>query len=381
MAQSWLLCLPEPLLVPMTTLYSKEQKRIFLIIIIIALGLFIFYGLSGYLSAVIGSLILYVLFKRLFDYFVETKKKNKTLVTVAIIILSLLIIVLPFLFLSLMLTNKIIYYSGNLDQLLGVVRKLEQMTGMKLQNEDVLRTVIERGGTFVANLFPSLINSALDLLLIIALMYFILYYMFVEEETMQKAVRDYLPFNDVTMREMYVELKNSINANVIGQGMISMIQAALVSLGFIFFGFTDPWFWGVVSFFVSFIPVLGTPLVWGPAGIIALAQGYTGRGVGILLYGFILVMNIDNVLRFTIAKKLGDIHPLITILGVVIGVPFFGILGLVIGPLLISYFLLLVRVYKQQHERELKVQERIELAAEDNSQAPLAATEAINRPK
>ncbi|MES2731384.1 MAG: AI-2E family transporter [Bacteroidota bacterium] len=365
----------------MTTLYSKEQKRIFLIIIIIALGLFIFYGLSGYLSAVIGSLILYVLFKRLFDYFVETKKKNKTLVTVAIIILSLLIIVLPFLFLSLMLTNKIIYYSGNLDQLLGVVRKLEQMTGMKLQNEDVLRTVIERGGTFVANLFPSLINSALDLLLIIALMYFILYYMFVEEETMQKAVRDYLPFNDVTMREMYVELKNSINANVIGQGMISMIQAALVSLGFIFFGFTDPWFWGVVSFFVSFIPVLGTPLVWGPAGIIALAQGYTGRGVGILLYGFILVMNIDNVLRFTIAKKLGDIHPLITILGVVIGVPFFGILGLVIGPLLISYFLLLVRVYKQQHERELKVQERIELAAEDNSQAPLAATEAINRPK
>jgi predicted PurR-regulated permease PerM len=364
----------------MNSLYSRRQKRVFLIVVIFALGLFLFYGLSGYLSAFIGSLILYVLFKRPFDYFTEVKKWKKIPVTVGIILFSLLIIVLPFLFLSLMLTDKIITYTRNLDQILGVITQLEKWTGMDMKNEDLLRTVAERGGTFVANLFPSIINGALDLLLIIGLMYFVLYYMYTEEEPMRKAVRDYLPFNDVTMRDMYTELRNSINANVVGQGLISLVQAGLVSLGFVIFGFTDALFWGVVSFFVSFIPVLGTPLVWGPAAIIAIVQGYTGRGVGMLLYGLILVMNIDNVLRFSIAKKLGDIHPLVTIIGVVIGVPFFGILGLVIGPLLISYFLLLVRVYKQQHERDVKTKERIELAAEINPEQPLAATEEINRP-
>jgi len=363
----------------MNSFYSRKQKRLFLIVVIFGLGLFLFYGLSGYLSAFIGSLILYVLFKRPFDYFVETKKWRPTWVTVGIILFSLIIIVLPFLFLSLMLTDKIISYSQNLDQLLVAIRELEKITGVRLKNEDLFRTIAERGGGLVASLFPSIINGALNLVLVICLMYFILYYMYKEESVMHQAVRDYLPFNDVTLREMYVELKNSINANVIGQGLISLVQAGLVSLGFIIFSFADPLFWGVVSFFVSFIPVLGTPLVWGPAAIIAIVQGYTGRGVGMFLYGLILVMNIDNVLRFSIAKKLGDIHPLITIMGVVLGVPFFGILGLVIGPLLISYFLLLVRVYKQQHERDIKTKERIELAAEVNPEQPLAATEEINR--
>ncbi|MBC7921106.1 MAG: AI-2E family transporter [Ferruginibacter sp.] len=365
----------------MRDLYSRKQKRIFLVVIIFALGLFILYGLSGYLTAVIGAAILYVLFKRPFDYFVTTRKWNKTAVTIGLILFSLLIIVLPFLFLSVMLTNRIISYSQNLDQLVGVVRQLEQRTGIKLSDEGLLRTVAERGGTFVANLFPSLINGALELFLIIGLMYFILFYMYVSEETMRKSLRDYLPFNDVTMRQMYVELQNSINANVIGQGLISLVQAGLVSLGFVIFGLQDALFWGMISFFASFIPVLGTPLIWGPAGLIAIAQGQTGNGVGLLLWGAILVVNIDNVLRLTIAKRLGDIHPLITILGVVIGVPFFGIIGLVIGPLLISYFLLLVRVYKEQQELATRARQRMKLATANNPEAPLAVTEEINRPK
>jgi predicted PurR-regulated permease PerM len=105
----------------------------------------------------------------------------------------------------------------------------------------------------------------------------------------------------------------------------------------------------VVSFFLSFIPVLGTPLVWVPAGVILIAQEQMGKGIGILLFGAILVVNIDNVLRFALAKKLGDIHPLLTIVGIVLGVPVFGIVGIFIGPLIIVYFMLLVQVYLKEY--------------------------------
>ncbi|MFN5319448.1 MAG: AI-2E family transporter, partial [Bacteroidia bacterium] len=94
----------------------------------------------------------------------------------------------------------------------------------------------------------------------------------------------------------------------------------------------------------SFLPFLGAPLVFVPAGLIALSSGNTTAGYGIILWGFLLVTNIDNLLRFFISKYFADTHPLITIIGVIAGVPVFGILGLVFGPLLISWFVLLTKI-------------------------------------
>ena len=128
--------------------------------------------------------------------------------------------------------------------------------------------------------------------------------------------------------------------------MIAFVQGLLLSIGFIIFSIPDPLFWGLVCFFVSFLPVVGSPLVFVPAGIIELASGNTFGGVGILIWGVVLITNIDNLMRLWINKKMGNIHPIITITGVIIGIPIFGILGIVYGPLLLAIFVLLVRMYE-----------------------------------
>jgi predicted PurR-regulated permease PerM len=90
---------------------------------------------------------------------------------------------------------------------------------------------------------------------------------------------------------------------------------------------------------------VGSALVFVPGSIYAFATGSTFNGVALLIWGFGLVANIDNVLRIVINKSLGDTHPLITFLGIVVGLPLFGLTGLVIGPLMISFFVLLVKIY------------------------------------
>ena len=130
-------------------------------------------------------------------------------------------------------------------------------------------------------------------------------------------------------------------SNILGQGLIGITQGFIVAIGFLIFGIPDPVFWGIVSIFVCFLPVVGAPIIFVPAGIIELASGNTFAGIGILIWGFVLVTLVDNFLRQFIAKKIADTHPLITIIGVIIGVPVFGLIGLVIGPFLISYFILL----------------------------------------
>jgi len=97
-------------------------------------------------------------------------------------------------------------------------------------------------------------------------------------------------------------------------------------------------------------------LIFVPAAVILISQGMTWQGVGLLIWGFGLVINIDNVLRFVIAKRIGDIHPIITVVGVVIGLPLFGLMGLVYGPLLLSYFIIAVKIYKANKRLALKKQ-------------------------
>ena len=104
------------------------------------------------------------------------------------------------------------------------------------------------------------------------------------------------------------------------------MQGALVSIGFFLFHISDPIFWGVISMFLSFLPVVGAPIVFVPAGIIELLDGHNFSGIGILIWGFVLVTNIDNVIRFLLARRVGNTHPIITVIGVIIGIPVFGII-------------------------------------------------------
>ena len=331
-----------------TNIYTASQRKNLLIFSIVLLLVFIIYGLREYLSSLLGSVIVYILFLPMFRYLVEKKKWKHTLTAIIIILISFVVIVLPFLFLSVLLTDKIVYYTSHYDEILNLVVRLETATGVKLRDKATITSIAANLGSYLSNLFPSLVNGALTVFIILGLMYFIMYYLLINNRDLNDLIYRFLPFKKSTIIALTEELKASVNANVLGLGIISLVQACLVGLGFWIFHIPDPFFWGLISFFAAFIPVLGTPLVWGPGAIYLFSQGHSGAGIGLLVYGTVLVMNIDNVLRLYIAKKMGDTHPLITMIGVVLGIPLFGILGLVIGPLMISYLLLLFKVYAKE---------------------------------
>jgi predicted PurR-regulated permease PerM len=332
-------------------IYTKKQRQTLLIASILLLLFFILFGLRDYLSALFGSVILYVLFLPMYRYLVEVKKWKPSLTSILIIILSFVVIVLPFLFLSVLLTDKILYYTSHYQEILVWVKKLEEFSGFSLKDKATITSIASNLGSFLSNLFPQLVTSALDVFIILGLLYFVMYYLQVYNRSLHIHVYKFLPFASPTIKALTEELKASVNANVLGLGIISLVQATLVGFSFWIFGVPDAIFWGLISFFAAFIPVLGTPLVWVPGGIWLITNDETGKGIGLLIVGAVVIMNIDNILRLYIAKKMGDTHPLITILGVILGLPLFGILGLVIGPLMISYLILLIKVYEQEYPR------------------------------
>jgi len=100
------------------------------------------------------------------------------------------------------------------------------------------------------------------------------------------------------------------------------------------------------------LPVVGAAIIYLPVGIFMIAEGQTGPGVGVLIYGLVVVGLTDNLLRFTLLKKLEDIHPLITVFGIILGMNIFGFMGLIFGPILMSITVLLIQVYRDEFSEE-----------------------------
>ncbi|MFD1871746.1 AI-2E family transporter [Hymenobacter bucti] len=332
-----------------TNIYSPRQRYLLLIVTLIVLGLLTLYGLLGYLTAFLGAGILYVVLRPWFTALVHKRKWNRTLVTVMLLLFAVVVLIIPFFALTSLLIDKVRIVAQNTDQILATVQGIERKLGMQVTDQAQVRTLLQQGATKVSQWIPTLASSVLNVIVIVGLMLFTMYYLFTQEEAFLAGLHRYLPFREKTLDELSESLRNNVNANVLGQGIVAIVQGLLTGLTLWGFGVPSPGFWTVVAFFMAFIPVLGTPLVWGPAALYQIAQGHTGQGIGILLVGVIVIINIDNVLRIQLGKYMGDIHPWVTLVGLTLGVDIFGIVGLVIGPLLLSYFVVLMQVFAREN--------------------------------
>ena len=333
-------------------IYTQRQRHTLLIVVLLVLGVLVLLGLLNYLSAFLGAGILYVALRPWFAALVHRRGWNRQLVAALLLLFTIVVLMIPFYVLSMMLVERLRDIGQYTSQVLAVVHRLERLTGYAFTSEQNVRALLTQLASSVTRWLPTLAGSILRFVFVMALLLFTLYYMFVQEEAFLHHLRRFLPFRQDTLDKLQESLQNNVKANVVGQVLISLVQGVLTGLLLLVFGVPDPVFWGAIGFFMAFIPVLGTPLVWGPAALYQFAHGATGQGVGILLVGAVVVMNVDNLLRIVLARYIGNVHPLVTLAGVTLGIILFGILGLIIGPLLLSYFGVLLQVFAHENNRD-----------------------------
>ncbi|HXL01475.1 MAG TPA: AI-2E family transporter, partial [Dysgonamonadaceae bacterium] len=135
----------------------------------------------------------------------------------------------------------------------------------------------------------------------------------------------------------------------IGIPLLAIIQGMFAYGGYLFFGVSNALLYAVLTAFATILPIVGTTIVWLPLGISIMIGGDLRAGLGLIAYGFFVISTVDNVIRFILQKQLADIHPLITVFGVLIGIPMFGFWGVIFGPLLLSLFILFFNMYRHEY--------------------------------
>ncbi len=189
------------------------------------------------------------------------------------------------------------------------------------------------------------------------MMYFFLYFMLTSSGQMEAGLIRFLPFSKRNMMTLGKELYAQTISNSVGVPLIAVAQGLCGFIAYKIAGVPEAGFWGVLTGFASVIPVVGATLIWAPVAISLFAQHQVWQGFVVLgICGGILGL-MDNVIRFVLAKKMADVHPVITVLGVIMGLSFFGISGLIFGPLLISYFFILIRMYYNDYADKTKDEE------------------------
>jgi predicted PurR-regulated permease PerM len=323
-----------------------KDKRLIATIVIIALLIFIIYAALPFISAIFGALILAYLLNPLNK---RLKKRFSPSVSAWILlVITLIVIIIPLFFLVYGLIEQIRIIPGQLERIGGLEERINEVFpfDVNLTQSQIRTQTVNITSRLVTPIFSNIIQGGI----ILFLLFFLLYYFLVESDKLKKWIRDVIPFNEEHKQKLVSKFKDITNSTIIGTFLIALVQGGLLALNFFLLGIPNALFWGFVTVILSFLPIVGAPLVWGPAAFFLIITGNVPAGIAMIVIGM-MISTIDNILRPIVNSRYGSIHPIISIVGIYIGISQFGLVGLFIGPLLIAYLLLIWQMYKEEYLR------------------------------
>lgn len=323
-------------------------RQVFVLLLILAMGSLIFQEMLPYFGGALGAVTLHVIFRNWMEKLTD-KGWHKPLAASLLILLSVIGILIPIVGLGLLMNSKIQYITSNSEQVINAIKeqieKVESYFGYDLTSSQIDTS---KTSTWITDMLQSFAGGTLTIVIAIAVMYFLLYFMLVDRKSMLTSLYEYIPLKEGNLETLGKETRSKVLANAIGIPLVALGQGIVGLIGFLIFGIPDPFFWAAVVTIGSMIPFVGSALGTIPVFILALSNGNTFQAWAILIYGTVAIGATDNLFRLYILQRLDDIHPLITLIGVLVGVPLFGFIGLIFGPLLVSLFLILVKIYKDE---------------------------------
>jgi predicted PurR-regulated permease PerM len=331
----------------MQSIHQDIIRQLFTLMLILALGFLIFWKLLPFMSGLLGAITLYIISEKAMHKLIN-KGWKPSVAAALIMVISFVGILVPVGLVVLMLSNKVRNALSKTDEVIAVLKEglstLENSFNIELFSSFNSNDIVN----WVSHNFSSVIGNTLNIFITLSILYFLLYYMLVKKRQFITVIYRYFPMRSENIRAIGKEIDNVVRSNAIGIPMIAIIQGFVALLGFYIFGVPNPWFWFVITAIGSMIPIVGTAIGILPAAIILFVSEQHFQGFGIILYGLLVVGTTDNLFRIIVQKKLSNIHPIVTLIGIVVGVPLFGFIGLIFGPLLISLFLLILRIYKEE---------------------------------
>ena len=344
---------------------------IFFLLVVVTL---VFFLLQPFFIALLTGVVLAYIFYPLYTR-VNAKLKRKNLSALLVSLIVILILTIPLFFVlnalskeayvsyllsrqklssgelfSLDCTNSTNVLCGFTDALKGIVSDP--------QYRYYLESTIQRLSTFFIDNISEFLFSLPQVFVNSFIVIFVMFYFFKDGELLLAKVESVIPLKMAHRKNILQKLKDVTYAVIYGHILVALIQGGLGALGFFIFGISSPFIWGLVMAFFALIPFVGPPIVWLPVAVSKIVEGYAvsdssliTKGILLIVYGTIVVGLADNLLKPKIIGDRADIHPILVLLGALGGINLFGMVGIIVGPVILALFVTFLRIYEEERER------------------------------
>jgi len=325
---------------------THSIKQVGFVIILAFVFCIIIVELNYFISSILGAFTLYMLLRKPLRK-LEAKGWNSTVTTFFLLLITILIVFVIGGLLIGTIYARLQYFQSQM--LIDGIHRIHQVILEKTKYDIMSENVMDKVVQTISQVLPNIFSVTGSIIINTIMMVFVLFFMLQRSQEMEEGIEKNLPLSHNSIILLKHETQHMVVSNAIGIPVIMTGQALVAGLGYWISGAGDPFVWGVLSGMCGLIPIIGTAAIWLPLSINLFIEGNIWQGIFLLIYGAIIIFNIDSVTRMYVMKKYANIHPMITIFGIILGLNLFGFWGIIFGPLVISGFLLLLKIYRHEY--------------------------------
>lgn len=320
-----------------------------LIILILFIAVVLFRELAPFMSGVLGASTIYVMVRGQMRYLTQKKNLGRALSAILIVIEAILCFLIPISVAVWLLVGELNNINLDPSSYISGIQHFNELIQQKTGYNVLSSENLISAASYLPKIGQILLDSVSSFIINSLVLVFVLYFMLIGGERMEKYLFSLLPFDDDNKKSVIHSVKMMVTSNAIGIPLLAIIQGVVATIGYIIFDAPSPILFGFLTCFATIIPLIGTSLIWFPLAIYLALTGDWFNAIGLAIYALIVISNSDNLIRFILQKKMADTHPLITVFGVIIGLTLFGFWGVIFGPLLLSVFILCIDIFKREY--------------------------------
>jgi predicted PurR-regulated permease PerM len=339
--------------------YFRKIMTTIILVVLIVLSFFLVRPIL--LSIIIGIILAFIFIPVYNRIYKATKLQNFSAFLICLLVI--LLIVLPLWFLTPVLIEqsfKIYLASQQMD----FVTPLKNIFPSLFISDEFSAEIGSILYSFVLKMTNSLVNSLSQLILNFPtlflqflVVFFTFFFVLRDKEGLISYIKSLLPFSKDVENKLFKSSRDITNSVIYGQIIIGILQGLVVGIGFFIFKIPNALILTLFASLAGIFPIVGTTIIWVPVVIYLVIAGNSFTAIGVTIFGLVSSV-IDNFLRPIIVSKRSRMHSSLILIGMVGGLFLFGVLGFILGPLILAYFLIVLEIYRKQKNSEIFIQEK-----------------------
>lgn len=331
---------------------NDYTKKIMTSIILIALLILTFFLMKPLIMSIIVGAILAFIFSPVYNFVLKYVKK-KTLSSIIVCLLLIALFVVPLWYvIPVAIDESIKFYVSSQEW--DFVTPLKTIFPSVFQSEEfsneigrAIQTFVSKAANSLMNYLSNVILNFATLLLKLLVILFTFFFVLRDRDEIADYIKSLLPFSKEVEKKLFKSSKDLTVSILYGQILMGLVEGVIAGIGFFIFGVPGALLLTAVAAIGGIFPIIGTAIVWIPVAVYLFLQGSPINALGVILFGLISSF-IESFLKPLFISRRAKMNTAIILFGMLGGIMFFGLMGIVLGPLILAYLFIIIEAYRNK---------------------------------